>query len=349
MCSKLCMESILSPRLTSLLEKCEIDRVLITGGAGFVGSHIARIFDEIGIKVKVLDKFARKGNSIGIKSNLSNLKGIEIIEGSVLDRNLLNKSLEDIDSVIHLASISDIPYSIKAPFDVFKANCTGTITMLEQCRLFKTIKCIILISSEQVYSMPPNYVPIDENHPLNASTPYGISKLYQDLTFQTYYKHFDLPTIVLRSGLLFGERQQNKGITSFIKNALEDRPITIEGGMQTRDIYYIGNLIYAVLLSLLSKGAIGQVFNISGKYERSIEHVVKEIIEYTGSKSSVYYAPYRKNESSSTRILLDISKAQKVLEYNPIISFKVGLELTVRWLKENPDWYKRKDIHKIWR
>jgi len=214
------------------------------------------------------------------------------------------------------------------------------MSLLEQCRAFKTIKHIILIGSEQVYSMPPKYLPIDENDPLNASTPYGISKLYQDLIFQIYYKHFQLPITILRSGMLFGERQQNKGITSFIKNALECEPITIEGGMQTRDIYYVENLIYAVLLSLLKKDTIGEVFNISGAYESSIEDVVKEIIDYTRSESSVCHVPYRKNESSATRILLDISKARKVLGYAPIISYKEGLERTVEWLKENPDLYK---------
>jgi nucleoside-diphosphate-sugar epimerase len=316
-------------------EESGISHVLITGGAGFVGTYLAQTFNEIGIKLKILDHFARKGNSLGIEHNLSNLKDIEVIKGSILDRNLLNRSFEDIDSVIHLALINDIPYSIKAPFDVFETNCTGTMTVLEQCRLSKTIKCIILISSAQVYLMPPKYVPIDENHPLNASTPYGISKLYQDLIFQTYYKHFKLPIIVLRSGLLFGERQQSKGITSFIKNALEDKPINIEGGKQTRDIYYIANLTHAVLLSMSKKDAIGEVFNIGGEYERSIEDIVKEIIEFTQSKSPVYYSPYRKNETTATRILLDISKARKVLDYEPIVPFKEGLERTVNWLKNS--------------
>jgi UDP-glucose 4-epimerase len=163
--------------------------------------------------------------------------------------------------------------------------------------------------------MPPKYVPIDENHPLNASTPYGVSKIYQDLIFQTYYTQFELPIVVLRSGLLFGERQRGEGIASFIKNALENKPITIQGGRQTRDIYHVANLMHAILLALSKKDAIGEVFNISGEYERSIEDIVKEIIEFTQSKSPIYYSPYRKNETDATRMLLDISKARKVLDY----------------------------------
>jgi nucleoside-diphosphate-sugar epimerase len=311
-----------------------ISHILITGGAGFVGSHLVQTLNETGIKLKVLDHFKSKDNSIWIKRNVSNLKDIEIIKGTILDGNLLNRSLEDIDSVIHLAAISDIPYSIKDPFDVFDTNCTGTMTLLEQCRSSKTIKCIILISSAQVYLMPPKYLPIDENHPLDTSTPYGVSKIYQDLIFQTYFKHFQLPIVVLRSGLLFGERQQkSKGIANFIKNAVEDKPITIQGGKQTRDIYHVANLIHAILLSISNKDAIGEVFNISGEYERSIENVVKEIIEFTKSKSPVYYSPYRKNETAATRMLLDISKARQVLDYDPVVSFKEGLERTVNWLE----------------
>ena len=151
----------------------------MTGGTGFIGSHLIEAFTEIGLKLKILDPFRSKTNSIWIERNFSDLKDIEIIKGNILDRNLLNRSLQDIDSVIHLASKSDIPYSIKDPFTVFETNCTGTMTLLEQCRLFKIIKCIVLISSAHVYSMPPKYLPIDENHPLNTSTP---------MEFQRYFK-----------------------------------------------------------------------------------------------------------------------------------------------------------------
>ncbi|HEX2231573.1 MAG TPA: GDP-mannose 4,6-dehydratase [Nitrososphaeraceae archaeon] len=314
-----------------------ISSLLITGAAGFVGSHLVQTLNKIGIKLKILDPFRSKTNSIWIERNFSNLKGIEIIKGSILDRNLLNRSLQEIDSVIHLASKSDIPYSIKDPFTVFETNCAGTMTLLEQCRLFKTIKCIILISSAHVYSMPPKYLPIDENHPLNTSTPYGVSKIFQDLMFQTYYKNFQSPIVVLRSGLLFGERQQTGGITNFIKDALEHKPITVQGGKQTRDICHVANLVNAILLSISNKDAIGQVFNISGEYERSIECIVKEIIEFTQSKSPIYHSPYRVDETAATRVLLDISKANNVLGYEPIVSFKEGLERTANWLKDQID------------
>jgi len=311
-----------------------ISRVLITGGTGFVGSHLVQAFTKTGLKLKILDPFRSKTNSLWIEHNFSNLKDIEIIKGSILDINLLNRTLQDVDSVIHLASKSDIPYSIKEPFTVFETNCTGTMKLLEQCRLFKTIKCIVLISSAHVYSMPPKYLPIDENHPLNnTSTPYGVSKIFQELMFQTYYKNFQSPIVVLRSGLLFGERQQSGGIASFIKNALENKPITIQGGKQTRDVYHVANLINAILLSISKEDAIGQVFNISGGYSRSIEDIVDDIIEFSQSKSPIRYSPYRENETSTTRLVLDISKANKVLGYEPVVSFKEGLERTVNWLR----------------
>lgn len=126
--------------------------------------------------------------------------------------------------------------------------------------------------------------------------------------FQTYYKSFGLPIVVLRFGLLFGERQQSGlgGIVGFIKNALEDKPITIQGGKQTRDIYRLANLVNAIFLSISKEDAIGQVFNISGEYEKSIGEIVKEIIEFTQSKSPIYYSTYRENETAETRMLLDI-------------------------------------------
>jgi nucleoside-diphosphate-sugar epimerase len=151
--------------------------------------------------------------------------------------------------------------------------------------------------------------------------------------------------VVLRSELLFGERQQSGGISSFIKNALEDKPITIQGGKQTRDIYHVENLINAIFLSISKEDPIGQVLNISGEYEKSIGDIVKQIIEFTQSKSPICYSTYRENETAETRMLLDISKANKVLGYKPVISFEEELERTVNWLRNQIDRSKSNNLN----
>jgi UDP-glucose 4-epimerase len=302
-------------------------KVLVTGGGGFIGSHVVRDLLAQGIKVLTTARFSNGGISEFARTNLPDDVGLQLLDASDYD-------LGDVDAVIHLAAVTEIPFSIENPAATFESNFGETLRLLEKARRHHGLRHLVLVSSEQVYSMPPSYLPIDEKHPVGPATPYALSKLQQEQLAQVYSKCYGLPVTILRSGLLFGERQKDKGINSLIKRAIKDEQIIVEGGQQTRDIYHVGNLVHAISLAL-SKKAQGEIYNISGRFEVKVSELVERIATIAESKSEIRYVAYRKNEGPETRISLDITKAEKILGYAPVVGFQEGLARTVDWLSKN--------------
>jgi UDP-glucose 4-epimerase len=302
--------------------------VLVTGGGGFIGSHIVRDLLAQGMRVLVTARFSNGKISEYAQSNLPSDTGLRILDANS------DYDMSDIDAVIHLAAVTEIPFSLENPAATFEANYTGTLKLLEKARRHDGLRHVILVSSEQVYSMPPSYLPIDEKHPVGPATPYALSKLQQEQLAQVYGKCYGLPITILRSGLLFGERQKDKGITNLIRRAITNQQIVVEGGEQTRDIYHVANLVHAVNLALTRK-AQGEIYNIAGRFEVRVSELVERITAMAGSKSEIKRVAYRKNEGPETRMSLDITKAERLLGYFPVVSFQEGLARTTYWLSGN--------------
>jgi nucleoside-diphosphate-sugar epimerase len=313
-------------------------KVLVTGGKGFIGSHVVNDLLAQDKEVILFSQFSRYSRLSGNRFELASSPRLKILDTTFNETNSLEEDLREVDAIVHLSAVTEIPFSLENPAITFEVNHGGTLKLLEVARRLRRLRHLVLVSSEQVYSMPPSYLPIDEKHPVDPSTPYALSKLQQEQLARLHYRCYGVPSTILRSGLLFGERQKDKGINHLIRRAIANQPITIEGGQQTRDIYHVGNLVHAINLALAQRAEC-DVFNISGKFEISVSELVARIVEFTGSRSEISHAAYRNNEGPGTRISLDISKAERELKYSPPISFEAGLERTVNWLLNNSGRY----------
>lgn len=301
---------------------------LITGGSGFVGSHLVEQLTENGHKVTVTDIMpSESANKLA-----PFLNRIKYSWKSTID--LENKDFEDIDCVIYLAGQADVPLALSSPRYTFDANVMGLVNVLEILRSKPKTK-IIYMSTKNVYgTVPPNRIPITEDEGLRASDPYGASKAAADLACQSYAKAYGMPIVILRSGGVFGPRSRPKQvIPTFIRQALANNPITIEGdGSQATDYNYVKNLVEAIV-SAAEKEAVG-VYNVAYGQDVTILELANLVIELTGSESQITYVPWRPGEKG-LRLVLSIEKAKRELGYCPRISLRDGIQRTVEWLKQS--------------
>ncbi|NVM57788.1 MAG: GDP-mannose 4,6-dehydratase [Desulfobacterales bacterium] len=303
------------------------ERVLITGGAGFIGSHLTEALLERGYTVTVLD--------VVPKEAAWRLKGImdriDYRWQSVFDVWILN----EFDVVCHLAAVADVPYAIKSPLDTVYQNVMGTLTMLEALRRSDRVRRFIYTSSEAAYgSAHPKELPVKENQIFRPKNPYDASKASGDLMTQAYFRGFNCPTVVVRSSANFGPRMRPKqAISIFLRQALKGEPITVEGGEQTRDFVYVANFVDGITKVIeTSKDIHGEAFNLGTGRELTILEVAQKCIDVTNSDSSVKILPYRGGEKG-VRIRFDITKARRILGYEPKITFEEGLRRTAEWMR----------------
>jgi len=298
-------------------------KILITGGAGFIGSHLCEKCTEEGHTVLCLDN-SMKENLINIRLLLHH-RNFKLIEGDIRDSDLLGKIMRDIDVVVHLAAHMPEDKNIDNPFLCFDINERGTLNLLKAAYL-NGVNTFIYSSTMMVYSEPPDYLPVDENHPVQPITIYGVSKLAGELYCKVYSKAMNM--VVLRYSRAYGEGMTKcEPITTFINQALSNKPITIYGdGTQSSDFVYVRDIVQAALLAL-EKNKPG-VYNIGGGEEISARDVAKRIINFTGSKSEIVMVD--KNVDRPFRFVLDITKSRKVLGYSPV-SFDEGLS---RYIEE---------------
>jgi len=298
-------------------------RVFITGIAGFVGSWLARRLLNEGYEVHGADIIS-PSSAWRLRDIISRIK-------------YHWQSIQDIrelpyEIVVHLSAQADVPFAFSSPNYTAQTNVLGTLNLLEVARKSKELKHFIHMSSESVYGKA-QYLPIDEKHPLQPVNIYGATKAAGDILAQTYYRCFSVPVTVLRSGTLYGPTMRLKQVVSiFLKQALEGKPITVEGGTQTRDFNYIGNYIDFVLEVIKQpEKTIGEVYNVASGRETSILELAKLCIKVANSNSELSIKPFRPGEEG-VRLALDISKA-KSLGWAPKVDLEEGLAETYDWFK----------------
>lgn len=304
------------------------DHVLVTGGAGFIGSHlIEALLEKRGYTVTALDVVPKEA-AWRLKDVMDR---IDYRWQSVFDVH----TLHDFDVVCHLAAVADVPYAIKSPFDTLYQNVMGTLTMLEALRRSVRVRRFIYTSSEAAYGTAlPEELPMKEDQIFRPKNPYDVSKASADLLTQAYFRGFNCPTVVVRSSANFGPRMRlNQAITIFLRQALNGEPITVEGGEQTRDFVYVDNFVDGIMKVIeTSKDIRGETFNLGTGRELSILFVAQSCIDVTNSDSTIKILPYRGGERG-VRIRFDISKAKEVLGYEPTVSFEEGLRRTAEWVR----------------
>lgn len=303
-------------------------QVLVTGGAGFIGSHLARGLLDRGDRVRVLDNL-----STGSKANLAGLE-VDLIEGDIRDVTVVQESIKDVDAIFHLAAFISVPGSMVDPLTCYEANLNGSLNVLMQASQ-AGVQRVVLASSAAVYGESESTVA--ENHPLNPLSPYAASKLAMEQAAQLFSQSFSLETICLRYFNVYGPRQSPDSpyaaaIPMFIQAMLASEPATIHGdGRQTRDFVYVSDVVEAMLLAADGVSVTSRVFNIGGGKSVPIIKLVDIIQRFFPENPDPVFGPPRQGDLRFSEA--DISSAERALGYRPRIDLQEGLGITVEWFR----------------
>ncbi len=309
-------------------------KILVTGGAGFIGSHLVEALLQDGNEVRVLDNF-----STGRKENLEDLSGkFELIEGDVRDESLVEQAVGLVEAVLHQAALPSIPRSFSDPITTTEVNSAGTLSLLEAARK-SGVKLFVLASSSSVYG-ESDAESKNEGLPPSPLSPYAASKLSGEHYCRLYHKIYGLTTLGLRYFNVFGPRQDSASeyaavIPRFITAVLKGgEPVVYGDGRQTRDFTYVANVVQANLKALSAPpGSGGEVFNVACGEETSLLSLLGLLSDFSGKAVSPRFEPPRPGDVRHSRA--DISKAGRILGYRPSVGFPEGLEKTFEYFKIN--------------
>ncbi|MHA1238023.1 MAG: GDP-mannose 4,6-dehydratase [Candidatus Odinarchaeia archaeon] len=298
-------------------------KILVTGGCGFIGSHLVKALASKGYEITVLDNLY-KGDIRKLKEVEKN---VEIVIGDIRDGKTVNSLVSQSDIIFHLAAQVSVVESIRNPVFDAETNIIGTINLLKSasqhdCKLF------VYFSSAAVYGNPRE-IPIKESHPTNPLSPYGVSKFSGEKYCKMFYETLGLPVVILRLFNVYGIGQNPESpysgvITKFVYKALKNEPLTIYGdGMQTRDFIYVNDVTEVCSRLLEKNNVIGETFNVASGTETSIKTLAEKIISLSNSKSHIEFVPPRPGEIK--RSLADVTKLKKVLGYAADTNISEGL------------------------
>jgi nucleoside-diphosphate-sugar epimerase len=308
------------------------DLYLVTGGAGFIGSAIARALLARGDRVRILDDF-----SSGKRENLADIRAdVELIEGSILDERALGRAVDKVKVIFHEAAIPSVPRSMAEPLENHEANATGTMKVLLAAKR-AAVERLVYAASSAAYGDDPR-LPKIEDMLTGPISPYGGSKLVGEIYCQVFSAAYGLPTVCLRYFNVFGPRQDPQSeyaavIPKFITRALAGgTPIIFGDGTQSRDFCYIDNVVEANLKAASAANAAGRVYNVACGVATTLNEVVEVLGTVLGRRIEAQHEPERAGDIKHS--VADISAARAALGYTAGISFAEGLRRTV-------DWYRR--------
>lgn len=309
-------------------------KMLITGGAGFVGSHLCEKYTKDGHTVLCLDNFMN-GNLMNIR-HLLDFRNFKLIKGDIMDYSLLEKLMPNVDVVFHLAAQIHVDRSYIEPQLTYEVNVMGTQNVLEVARIHDVNK-IIVASTSEVYGSA-EYAPIDENHPLNAPHPYGASKIAVDRMCYAYIQTYGMNINITRLFNLYGPRQKDIGyggvISIFTRRVLSNIPPIIYGdGLQTRDYTYISDAVKAYDLVLNHNEPIKEPLNFGNGMELSILDIANLIIHLCGKRGTIKPVHIEPRIGEVKRLIADSTKAKNILGWKPEYSLEEGLKSFVQWYR----------------
>lgn len=295
----------------------------MTGGAGFIGSHVVDSLVGNHHEVRVIENLST-GNLGNIDKNIHEGK-VDFVKGDLREADVVQKSVQDIDAVIHLAAITSVPFSIKHPALTHQINVNGTVNLLNSC-LSSNVKKFILISSCAVYG-EANYLPIDERHPTNPNSPYAASKLEAERQCENFNRLGKFNTVVLRMFNVYGPRQNSANqsvVAQFIERAKRGLPLIIYGdGSQTRDFVNVEDVVCAISRAISNKDAEGKVFNIGYGQATQLDDLAKTVLKIAETDLEIIYEEPRAGDLLQS--VADISEARRTIGYDPRISLEDGL------------------------
>jgi UDP-glucose 4-epimerase len=303
---------------------------LVTGGAGFIGSHISEALVKRGHRVRVADNLVT-----GYKKNLRD--GVEFAEGDCADPAFAKRIVAGMDFVIHQAAIPSVPRSVEKPLESHRANVDGMLHMLLASR-DAGVKRLVFAGSSSVYG-DTEVLPKTETMPTNPMTPYALQKLNGEQYGQMFTRLYGFETVTTRYFNVFGPRQDPgspySGVISLFIKALVDgtRPTIYGDGGQTRDFTYVANVVDAVIRAAETPGVGGQVFNVATGSRISLNQLLETLKQIFNSNVEPIYKDARPGDVRDSQA--DISKAAALLGYQPSVNFEAGLRETVKWFTES--------------
>lgn len=312
-----------------MLEALAGQTVVVTGGAGFVGSNIVRRLLAEGATVRVLDDFFT-----GSRAQLPESAELEVVEGTVTDIDVLRRALGDAAIVIHAAA-RNIIVSTRDPREDFEVNIGGTLNVLLVARELG-IGRVVYTSSCSIYGNP-RYLPISEDEPVNLLSPYAVSKFGGESYCHAFYESYGTPTAVVRYSNVYGPGQSPSNpycgvVAKFFEAAMAGEPPRVHGdGEQTRDYTYVEDAVTATLLAAVSPKAVGQAYNVGTGRETSVSDLARLIVGLSGTDVAVEYVD-RRDIDNIRRRSVNIEKIRRELRWIPSMPLERGLRATHEWL-----------------
>ncbi len=305
---------------------------LVTGGAGFIGSHIATALAKRGDRVRVLDNLCT-----GFRSNLEHIEsGVEWIEGDITDTEVVAEAVQGVDVVFHQAALASVPRSVEFPLDTNHACVTGTLTVLDQARR-AGVRRVVYAASSSAYGDQP-YASKRENDLPSPLSPYAVAKLAGEYYCQAFFHTYGLETVGIRYFNVFGPRQDpgspySAVIPLFITKMLSGESPTIYGdGHQTRDFTFVENVVHGNLLAADAPAAAGHVINVANGRTTSLLSLLDCLNRLLGTDIQPEHADPRVGDVRDS--LADITKAIKLLDYAPPVDFETGLARSISYYKQ---------------
>jgi UDP-glucose 4-epimerase len=303
---------------------------LVTGGAGFIGSHLAEELTRRGERVRVADSLIT-----GKRRNLDHLPGVEFLEGDLADPEVAARAVDGMDYVLHQAAIPSVPRSVKDPVTSNRANVDASLNVLVAAR-DAGVKRLVYAGSSSAYGNTPT-LPKHEEMPTNPLSPYALQKLVAEQYCQLFTRLYGLETVTIRYFNVFGPRQDPgspySGVISLFSTALLEgrQPVIYGDGEQTRDFTYVANVVDGVLRACTAAEASGEVINVATGGRISLNELLKAMNRIVGTNIEAIYKAPRDGDVRDSQA--DIAKAKRLLGYAPSVGFEEGLRRTLEWCR----------------
>jgi NAD dependent epimerase/dehydratase len=323
-------------------------KVLVTGADGFIGSHLAEGLVEAGAEVTAFvlyNSFNRIGNLEYVDPKV--LRKIKLVAGDITDLELVMNAVKGQELVFHLAALIAIPYSYTASSSYLMTDVLGTLNILKACREHGVEK-VVHTSTSETYGTA-QYTPIDENHPLQAQSPYAATKIAGDKLAESFHCSFNLPVATIRPFNTYGPRQSARAvIPTVICQALAGKKEIKLGSLTpVRDLNYVKDTVSGFIKIAESPETVGKVLNVGSGRGVTIGELAKKILELVGSKAKIVcdQARVRPEKSEVMTLLCDYSRAKKMIGYEPQYSLEEGLKETIEFINNHLDRYRPEEYN----
>lgn len=306
-------------------------KILVTGGAGFIGSEVVRQLSSRESRILVFDNF-----SSGRKKYVQNLPNVKLVKGDISKKPQVQKITKDVDYILNLAALPFIPDSFFYPDEFFKVNTIGTINLVMASMKSKRLKRFVHISSSEIYGSAKK-IPMSEDHPTLPHSTYATSKLAGERAVYTLHKEHGFPAIIIRPFNSYGPRITQpyiipEIITQFMKGSLS---IKLGNVKSTRDFTYVSDTARAIIYSLTSKNSLGETINVGSGNSIKIKDLAALIAKIMNKKFSIKIDKKRLRPYDVENLICDNTKARRLLKWKPLVSIEEGLTNTINWMKAN--------------